>query len=154
MPILALVTEYQNVKDEQVVVLFQILAAEINFGYRFQTVRCETLNGTELKNLTQMATLVDSCQCVPCCCTAVSSLQAIAAMLAAPVDAPLTWLQSAGQTATELQLNCQRCQQPALLRLVAAGTSTCALAWRAASRSSSTAWLRSETRPASWPSMP
>ena len=40
MPILALVTEYCELPDEQVVVLFQILAAEINFGYKFQTVKC------------------------------------------------------------------------------------------------------------------
>lgn len=39
VPILALVTEYCELPDEQVVVLFQILAAEINFGYKFQTVR-------------------------------------------------------------------------------------------------------------------
>ena len=40
VPILALVTEYCELADEQVVVLFQILAAEINFGYKFQTVKC------------------------------------------------------------------------------------------------------------------
>ena len=65
MPILALVTEYQGVLDEQVVVLFQILAAEINFGYRFQTVRCLSLNGQEVCNLRSLATLVDRCQCAP-----------------------------------------------------------------------------------------
>lgn len=37
--ILALVAEYREREDEQVVVLFQVLAAEINFGYKFQTVR-------------------------------------------------------------------------------------------------------------------
>ena len=37
--ILALVAEYRERVDEQVVVLFQVLAAEINFGYKFQTVR-------------------------------------------------------------------------------------------------------------------
>lgn len=65
VPILALVTEYQGVLDEQVVVLFQILAAEINFGYRFQTVRCESLNGQGVCNLRSLATLVDRCQCAP-----------------------------------------------------------------------------------------
>ena len=40
VPILAQVTEYMERPDEQVVVLFQILAAEINFGYKFQCVRC------------------------------------------------------------------------------------------------------------------
>ena len=87
--------------------LFQVLAAEINFGYKFQTVRtflfhpcqvllpgrvacmhactpstsgqavaltlcgaywaaaqarCETFNGTELRNLAQLAALVDKCE--------------------------------------------------------------------------------------------
>ena len=37
--ILALVAEYRERMEEQVVVLFQVLAAEINFGYKFQTVR-------------------------------------------------------------------------------------------------------------------
>ena len=63
VPILALVTEYQNQVDEQVVVLFQILAAEINFGYKFQTVQCLTFNGTELPNLRALAQQVDSCTC-------------------------------------------------------------------------------------------
>lgn len=44
VPILALVTEYCERPDEQVVVLFQILAAEINFGYKFQTVKCASLS--------------------------------------------------------------------------------------------------------------
>lgn len=39
VPILALVTEYCELPEQQVVVLFQILAAEINFGYKFQTVK-------------------------------------------------------------------------------------------------------------------
>lgn len=65
MPILALITEYQNVAEEQVVVLFQILAAEINFGYRFQTVQCMSFNGTKIQNLKHMATMVDSCPCGP-----------------------------------------------------------------------------------------
>ena len=56
-------TEFQSVPDEQVVVLFQILAAEINFGYRFQTVQCKALNGAEVQNLSQLATQVDGCQC-------------------------------------------------------------------------------------------
>lgn len=39
MQILALVAEYRERMEEQVVVLFQVLAAEINFGYKFQTVQ-------------------------------------------------------------------------------------------------------------------
>ena len=44
VPILSLVTEYCELPEQQVVVLFQILAAEINFGYKFQTVRCALLS--------------------------------------------------------------------------------------------------------------
>ena len=62
VPILALVTEYQSKVDEQVVVLFQILAAEINFGYKFQTVQCLSFNGSELPNLKALAQAVDSCR--------------------------------------------------------------------------------------------
>lgn len=40
--ILALISEYRERPDEQVVVLFQVLAAEINFGYKFQTVRSKS----------------------------------------------------------------------------------------------------------------
>ncbi|BDA41920.1 Protease Do-like 10, mitochondrial [Coccomyxa sp. Obi] len=60
--ILALVAEYRERPDEQVVVLFQVLAAEINFGYKFQTVRCQTFNGEEVRNLARLAELVDSCE--------------------------------------------------------------------------------------------
>ncbi|DBA92177.1 hypothetical protein WJX77_001540 [Trebouxia sp. C0004] len=62
VPILALVTEYCELPDEQVIVLFQILAAEINFGYKFQTVKCELFNGQELHNLKQLAEAVDACK--------------------------------------------------------------------------------------------
>lgn len=45
--------------------MFQILAAEINFGYRsFQTVQTETFNGVKLHNLKQLVELVDNCRCV------------------------------------------------------------------------------------------
>ena len=42
----------------QVVVLFQILAAEINFGYKFQTAQCVSFNGADLRNIRQLAELV------------------------------------------------------------------------------------------------
>lgn len=35
----ALVSEHCEFENQQVVVLFQILAAEINFGYKFQTAQ-------------------------------------------------------------------------------------------------------------------
>jgi len=41
-----------------VVVLFQILAAEINFGYKFQTAQCVSFNGADLRNIRQLAELV------------------------------------------------------------------------------------------------
>ena len=37
--ILAVLNEYMEKAEQQVVVLFQVLAAELNFGYRFQCVR-------------------------------------------------------------------------------------------------------------------
>ena len=46
--------------SRQVVVLFQILAAEINFGYKFQTVQCVSFNGAGLRNIRQLAELVRS----------------------------------------------------------------------------------------------
>ncbi|KAK9810951.1 hypothetical protein WJX73_000637 [Symbiochloris irregularis] len=62
VPILALVTEYQEAVGQQVVVLFQILAAEINFGYKFQTVQCLSFNGEDLPHLRSLAQAVDSCE--------------------------------------------------------------------------------------------
>lgn len=60
MPILALVTEYCERPDEQVVVLFQILAAEINFGYKFQTVKYALPVSSCLLSFTYTSTL---CKC-------------------------------------------------------------------------------------------
>ena len=37
--ILAVLNDYMEKPEQQVVVLFQVLAAELNFGYRFQCVR-------------------------------------------------------------------------------------------------------------------
>ncbi|KAK9834040.1 hypothetical protein WJX81_005089 [Elliptochloris bilobata] len=59
--ILAVLNEYMEKPEQQVVVLFQVLAAELNFGYRFQCARCETFNGTELLNLEHLAEACDSC---------------------------------------------------------------------------------------------
>lgn len=62
VPILALVTEYCELPDEQVVVLFQILAAEINFGYKFQTVKCALLS--LLRVCWFFACSLKSCSCI------------------------------------------------------------------------------------------
>lgn len=43
----------------------QILAAEINFGYKFQSVRCLAFNGTPLRNLAHLARLVRFAQPAP-----------------------------------------------------------------------------------------
>lgn len=58
VPILALLADYREEAEQQIVVLFQILAAEINFGYKFQSVRCLAFNGVPLRNLTHLAHLV------------------------------------------------------------------------------------------------
>lgn len=46
----------------QVVVLVQILASELNFGYNFSTIRCHSFNGNQLHNLQHLAQLVDRCE--------------------------------------------------------------------------------------------
>lgn len=58
--ILALFNEYKTFEGEQVVILFQVLAAEINFGYKFQTVRMMEFNGVAVQNLRHVAELVDT----------------------------------------------------------------------------------------------
>jgi len=57
--ILNLLQEYRTFPEEQVVVLFQTLAAEINFGYKFQTTRVMKFNGETIKNLCHLAQMVD-----------------------------------------------------------------------------------------------
>lgn len=37
----------------------QVLAAEINFGYRFSNIRCLSVNGEAINNLAHLAKLVD-----------------------------------------------------------------------------------------------
>ena len=39
--------------------LLQVLAAEINFGYRFSNIRCLSVNGEDINNLAHLAKLVD-----------------------------------------------------------------------------------------------
>lgn len=69
MPILAQVTEYMERPDEQVVVLFQILAAEINFGYKFQCVRCSAASraASKLQDCLCIATGCKTPACRPHC---------------------------------------------------------------------------------------
>ena len=58
----ALLPEYKEYAEQQPVVLFQILSAQINYGYRFQTVRLTKFNDVEIKNLQHLAELVDTCE--------------------------------------------------------------------------------------------
>eukprot|EP00884_Botryococcus_braunii_P011067 jgi/Botrbrau1/19962/Bobra.0059s0078.1 len=61
VPILALVSEYRSFAEQQVVVLFQVLAAELNFGYKFQCIQCMQFNDVDIRNLKHLTELVDSC---------------------------------------------------------------------------------------------
>ncbi len=40
----------------------QVLSADINVGYRLMSVRCMAMNGSELRNVKQLAELVDTCR--------------------------------------------------------------------------------------------
>jgi S1-C subfamily serine protease len=55
----ALLPEYKDFSDQQVVVLFQVLSAQLNYGYRLQTVQLKSFNGVEVRNLRHLAELVD-----------------------------------------------------------------------------------------------
>mmetsp|Transcript_42586 Transcript_42586/g.101114 ORF Transcript_42586/g.101114 Transcript_42586/m.101114 type:complete len:599 (+) Transcript_42586:214-2010(+) len=57
--ILSLLDEFQTYPNEQVVVLFQVLSAEINFGYKFQTVRVMEFNREPIRNLHHLADMLD-----------------------------------------------------------------------------------------------
>lgn len=59
--VLAMIPEYCSSPDEQVVILFQVLSAEINFGYKYQTVQCLKFNGEPVRNLRHLAAEVDGC---------------------------------------------------------------------------------------------
>eukprot|EP00803_Ostreobium_quekettii_P002645 evm.model.scf_1356.3 EVM.evm.TU.scf_1356.3 scf_1356:20076-25448(-) len=61
IPLLGMITEYRSFADEQVVVLVQVLASELNFGYNFSTMHCHSFNGMKLHNLQHLAQLVDTC---------------------------------------------------------------------------------------------
>lgn len=60
--LLALLAKYRSESGQQVVVLSQVLASDVNFGYqRLSCVRCLTFNGTPLHNLAHLVQLVDGC---------------------------------------------------------------------------------------------
>eukprot|EP00898_Chlorokybus_atmophyticus_P007875 jgi/Chlat1/8089/Chrsp75S07586 len=60
--LLALFNDYRETAHQQIVVLFQVLAHEINFGYKLQTVRVESCNGKDLLNLRHLCDVVDTSQ--------------------------------------------------------------------------------------------
>ena len=56
----ALLAEYRTHPDEEVVLLFQILSAELNYGYKGTSLWVTHFNGQKVRNLAQMAALVES----------------------------------------------------------------------------------------------
>jgi hypothetical protein len=55
----ALLAEYRTQPDQEVVLLFQILSAELNYGYKGTSLWVNTFNGVKVRNLAQMAALVE-----------------------------------------------------------------------------------------------
>ena len=56
----ALLAEYRTHPDEEVVLLFQILSAELNYGYKGTSLWVTHFNGQKVRKLAQMAALVES----------------------------------------------------------------------------------------------
>ncbi|GAX78449.1 hypothetical protein CEUSTIGMA_g5889.t1 [Chlamydomonas eustigma] len=61
VPVLTALNSDKTSRDDQVVLLVQVLTHEINHGYRYSVVPCETFNGVKFPNLRKLAELVDSC---------------------------------------------------------------------------------------------
>lgn len=54
---------YKETPDEQVVVLSQVLNAEINIGYEYVTnTTVHRFNGVKVRNLAHLAELVEKCE--------------------------------------------------------------------------------------------
>lgn len=49
-------------EDEQIIILHQILVADINFGYKQGMIQLKDFNGTPIRNLQHLAYLVDTCE--------------------------------------------------------------------------------------------
>ncbi|GLC34013.1 hypothetical protein PLESTB_000828600 [Pleodorina starrii] len=62
VPVLAALNQNKLRKGQQVVLLVQVLAHEINHGYRYSVVPCESFNGRRLHSLRHLAHLVDTCE--------------------------------------------------------------------------------------------
>ncbi|KXZ51680.1 hypothetical protein GPECTOR_11g131 [Gonium pectorale] len=61
VPVLAALNQNKTRKGQQVVLLVQVLAHEINHGYRYSVVPCESINGRRLHSLRHLTHLVDTC---------------------------------------------------------------------------------------------
>ncbi|GIL46280.1 hypothetical protein Vafri_3303, partial [Volvox africanus] len=61
VPVLAALNQNKVRKGQQVVLLVQVLAHEINHGYRYSVVPCESFNGQRLHSLRHLVELVDKC---------------------------------------------------------------------------------------------
>jgi hypothetical protein len=59
--LLAEVTEYRQLADESIVVLSQVLAADITFGYSTSFCRLQNVNGVDIKNIYHLAAVCDNC---------------------------------------------------------------------------------------------
>ena len=55
VPLLSALSANKTYGGQQVVILVQVLAHEINHGYKYTVVPCETFNGVETKNLRHLA---------------------------------------------------------------------------------------------------
>lgn len=59
--VITLINENKKSKDQQVVILLQVLAHEINHGYKEMVVPCLSFNREPVKNLQSLASMVDKC---------------------------------------------------------------------------------------------
>jgi hypothetical protein len=59
--VITLINEHKKSRDQQVVILLQVLAHEINHGYKQMVVPCHTFNGEAVMNLKALAAMVDKC---------------------------------------------------------------------------------------------
>jgi len=61
VPVMVALTADKEFRGQQVIVLVQVLAHEINHGYKYSVTVCESFNGVKLTNLKHLTQLVDSC---------------------------------------------------------------------------------------------
>ncbi|MEW5310963.1 MAG: hypothetical protein WDW38_002714 [Sanguina aurantia] len=61
VPVLSAFNTHKTHKGQQIVILVQVLAHELNHGYKYSVTPALTFNGTPLRNLRHLADLVDGC---------------------------------------------------------------------------------------------